>query len=458
MGIPHAERLLLVSLVLWGSSLLATIPLVRIGLNHDAVVYTTFMAMLALVAGGSVIRQSGPLLGWTLLILSVVMTALVTARMTDSIIPQVLVVTIAAAVASGPVIDAVTHWTQFGSSELIAMEPLSVGIPGNHDVYLVLLDGFPGVESMNVEFGNQRGSDLEELLETEGLTVPEMARASYPVTNFSLPSILEMGYPVVAEPTRRSTVQGLYDIISGNNRLRELLSANGYDTYMVEPGWSGGSCRPQWYDHCIPSGWFDDPMYQLVRDTVFNDLVPGTAYHYALDSLATMDWLSENLPALSRNGQSDFVFAHVLAPHAPFFLTSDCETDPNPDRQGFFFPRPGVPDEERNEFLDGQIDCMTKFMTSVSAGVDDSALVVFTADHGTDRHDQTAREPSTWSEEETAERMNPLIAARLPSGCSIEDGIYLPNLMRRVLSCISTSPVPELENQTYLILRDWANG
>lgn len=457
MGIPHAERLLLVSLMLWVFSLLLARALIRRGLDHRAVVYTTFIGLLAVLTGGAVIRQSGPFVGWSLLILSVVLTALTSARMPGSVLPQVLIVAIAVAFASGPVIDAMTHWTQFGSSELLDLEPLSVSIPGGQDVYLILLDGFPGVESMDEEFGFGRGSELEESLESEGLIVPEEARASYPVTNFSVPSILEMDYPLTTEPTRKATVQGLYDVISGNNRVREVFSANEYDTYMVEPGWSGGSCRRQWYDHCIASSWFDDPMYQLIRDSVFNELVPGTAYHYALDSQRTMDWLEDNLPAMSRDGEPAFVFAHVLAPHAPFFLTPNCETDPDPDRQGFFFPRPGVPDEERDEFLEGQIDCLTAFMETVTRDLDDSALIVFAGDHGTDRHDQTAREPSTWSVSETEERMNPLVAARLPDDCSLDDDVYLPNLMREVISCISTTPVPEVEDETHLLLRDWTD-
>lgn len=457
VGIPHAERLLLVSLLLWVMAVLAARVMVGRGWNRKPVVYTTFMTFATLLVGGGVLRQSGPLVGWLLLILLVVITGLISARMGRSILPDVLIVAIATALASGPAIDAIRSWGELGSNEMEDLESVQIEIEGDHDVYLIVLDGFPGIESMDTTFGSERGSLLEASLEDEGLIVPEMVRASYPVTNYSVPSILEMGYPVREEPDDLSTLQGLYDIISGDDRVREVFSANGYDTYMVEAGWSGSSCR-HWYDHCIPSSWFDDPMYQVVRDSVFYDLVPGTAYQYGVGSKATMNWLMENLPGLSRDGKPSFVFAHVLAPHAPLFLTSDCELDPDADRGGFFFRRPGVPDETRNEYLDQQIECVSDFLLRLVGEVDESAELVFTSDHGTDRRDQTARDPAGWTAEDTAERMNAFIAARLSEGCSLDDGIYLPNLMRRVISCLSPGSLPDVESRTYLILRDWTRG
>jgi hypothetical protein len=413
------------------------------------------MALVMVVAGGGLFRQLGAVGGWIVIGAVIALTAIIAVRFQNSIVPDVLIVVIAFGLISGPIIDAARSVTEFGSSEMIRQEELSLNLSSQPDIYLIVLDGFPGIATMNTDFGGGFGSELAERLEDAGFVVPERVQSSYPATDYSIPSMLEMGYPVRGAPDNKSTLQDLYDVISGDNRLTRLLDQNGYETYMLESGWSGSSCR-SWYQHCVDSSWFDDPMSHLLRSSVFDRLfAPGTAYQYAIGSSRTMEWLQQNLADLSQDDSPSFVFAHVLAPHAPFYLNSICDIVPSGERGGFFFRARGVDDQKRDAFLREQIICLEGFMLRLRQMVGDEAVLVFTSDHGTDRRDQTARDPSGWSSQETEERMLAFVAASLHPGCSLGDEVFLPNLMRRVVSCLAEEPLADVPERTLLVNREW---
>ena len=46
--------------------------------------------------------------------------------------------------------------------------------------------------------------------------------------------------------------------------------------------------------------------------------------------------------------------------------------------------------------------------------------------------------------------MNVFVAVRTGSSCSIGDELMIPNLMRRVLSCIGAVDTPEVANRMFL--------
>lgn len=456
VGIPHAERLLGVSLGLWLVAVLLAMALARRGLDRKVVVYTIFIAMVVGLMGGELIARAGVILGWALIIAAIGLTAVLTSRMRDSVVPDVIVVSLAIAVVSGPVVDAIQSLSEFGPSEIAKGEPVEFLIDEPRDVYLIVLDGFPGLGSLETDFGSEARLELEQSLEAAGLDLPLEVRASYPATNYSIPAMLAMSYPVTEDPQNRSTLQALYDMVSGDNPLRSELSASGYRTHMVESGWTGSSCRA-WFDRCVVSSWLDDPMSQLVQRSVLRDvLFPGKAYQFTVGSQRTMDWLNAHLPDMSRDDMPDFVFAHVMAPHPPLFMRSDCSVDPVPERGDYFFHTPGVSDDLRYRYMNEQISCVTGFIVELVEELNTGADVVFTSDHGTDLRGQMGMDPSEWDDAAIAERMHAFVATRLTGDCTVGETVNLTNLMRRVVSCLAQQPLPDLDDQMYLFNQDWS--
>lgn len=129
-----------------------------------------------------------------------------------------------------------------------------------------------------------------------------------------------MGYPVDQISSTPSSTQDMYNIISGDNLLREQLAENGYETHMIESGWSGSSCR-SWYDECIVSPFLVESMFIVLEKSVLGPAVlENYGYAFTAGALNAMDWLRSRGPELSENGSSDFVFAHVMAPPRAFLL------------------------------------------------------------------------------------------------------------------------------------------
>lgn len=451
VGIPHLERLIVAGAVLGFATCLAAWLLLHLTDHRRAVINGVFVASLLAVAAGGLLRQRGPWAGWAIVAVIVLIVTILTIRMEGSVIPSVLVVTLAVFLLAGPATDAVSAFSTFGTDTThdSTVEPVDIETDG--DVYLVVLDGFPGPETLAADFGAEM-SGLVPMLESRGFEVPGRARAAYPATNYSIPSLLAMGYPSTEEELTNATLQSLYDVISGDNPVVRSFSESGYATTMIEAGWSGSSCR-HWFDQCVASPWLDDPMYHLLRDSLLTDLLtPVTGSNYPVNSLATMQSLS-TLSA-TQGDEKAFVFAHVLAPHPPLMLESDCSVVVDEQRAGYFFPRAGVSDDARSEFLLEQTECVVHFMSEVVDNVDPDDVVIFVADHGTDRRGQLAKEPSTWTEEELVERLNVLVAVRTPMDCPIDDDVHLPNVMRQVLSCMGSTSIPDIDEQTYLFTKD----
>ena len=86
--------------------------------------------------------------------------------------------------------------------------------------------------------------------------------------------------------------------------------------------------------------------------------------------------------------------------------------------------------------------------------VRDEDVVIFVADHGTDRRGQLFIDPDSWTEEELTERMSVFVAVRTPTPCPLDDDVHLPNVMRRVLSCLGSVTIPEVNKQSFLFIGD----
>ena len=242
-----------------------------------------------------------------------------------------------------------------------------------------------------------------------------------------------MTYPATEPFDGDATTQALYDVIAGENRLFELMKKEGYDTYVVESGWSGSACGAN-VDFCESSAFIDEAMFFTLWDTVAGPYLSSSIGHaFTLGTQKTMDWVVENAQRISSDDRPSFVFVHLVAPHLPLFLDRTCTTQVGAARSGSTFYPAGVADADREEYLAEQTHCIDSFMIEVADLTNPDTVVIFTGDHGTDRRAQLSTPPDEWGREATVERMNVMVAVRTAVGCSIGDPIMVPNLMRRDL-------------------------
>lgn len=448
-GFSHLERIIGVVVVLWLLAVGLVVILVRLGLQVGPVVHTVFVGVVLLSVGGVIFRSLGTGTGLAALLAILVLSAFVFLRLPQSALPRALVIGLAVALASGPLISVADILGSDRSGRVIDNEPLTVSMTSTPDIFLIILDGYPG----SIAFQQDFDTDMVEFvskLELQGFEVPNSAWTSYWTTQLAVASILDAGYPLMDEWEGKITEQRLYDRIGGDNALVETLRDNGYETHMVESGWSGSGCDAAFYDRCVPAPFLDEAMFLFLRKTLAEPFVATSGGPFAEGAVHAMEWLLENGESLSRSVTPDFVFAHFVAPHAPFFLDSGCDRAVTRDRSGITFNLDGVPETTRERFFLEQAACLNSFMVQFADLIDEEDVVVYVSDHGTDRRFQLSMDGEDWTKQSVVERMNVMMAVRAGSRCTVGDNLVTPNLMRRVLDCHTSLPIDDVEPRMWI--------
>jgi hypothetical protein len=434
VGIPHVERILAVSFASWLLAWLVALLLQRKGLPS---VRATFLLLVCLVMfywGGRLLIAFGGVVGWSVVVASVVVAAALTRRLDSDLVLRAAVVSISVALLVGPLVDFVREIADWGEDRVTDATTLSASLVSKPDIWLVVLDGHPSLETIEVDIGPEPAIALNTRFRDAGFSTDRTAFASYWITDYSLPSVLNMGLPSETPVSNSATKKTLYRMIGGDNRLVGLLDENGYETYMIESGWSGSTCSDR-FNHCIPSSWADEPMAFMLADSLIADfLISRYGYAFTAGTRATIDWVLDDAVAVTRDDAPSFVFAHLLAPHPPFFLDSECGVEVSDPRAGVHFNHADVDPTQREQYLIEQMDCLGLFVTQMVQKVGQDAIVVVLSDHGTDRRSQLAIANTDWDREAIRERMSVFLALSGPV-CPVSEIVTLPNVMRQVLSC-----------------------
>ena len=445
----HPERLVALILGVWLAGLGVTWGLVWFGVSRHTAVRSVFIAIVLLMAGGRLMRQIGVLQGWVVIVAIVSLSAFVFSRLGDAPGVRVALTGLAVALIGGVVVSAYLSWANFGENAAVESTAPQIDLVEHPDIFLMVIDGYPGIQASTMDTGDAK-LDLIDDLEARGFVVPSSAWSSYWSTQLSVASLLQMSYPVTEPFDGDATTQALYDVIGGDNQLFELMQREGYDTYVVESGWSGSECGEN-IDLCEPSPFIDEAMFFSLQDTVVGAYLASSIGHaFTIGTQKTMDWLLSNAGRISSDGRPSFVFAHLVVPHPAFFMDATCSTKAEPARSGKSFYLAGVDNEAREVYFAEQTQCVDSFMLELADLTNRETVLVFTGDHGTDRRDQLSTPPNEWGRDGTIERMNVMIVARTVPGCSIADPVMVPNLMRQVLSCFARDEVSNGPNRMFI--------
>ena len=450
-GVVRPERVLGLILIAWVLGLALVLVLVAFGLDMGVAESTAFVAMVLVMSGQMIWRDAGTLVGSLLFVAIPVLAGLVFTRFKRSVTIRALLWAVAVALAAGPILTLIESWGGRGEDSVLRERaPLEISMSERPDIFLVVLDGYPGMIGAGQD-GLGRGIvDISSELRERGFEVPASTWAAYWATSLSIPSLLEMDYPVRDEGwDSGETQKALQAVLAGDSVVVETLRAQGYVTHMIETGWSAASCGSN-YDRCIPSPLLDEATNLILRNTIASPLLRGSPGPYVLGTLAAFDWLMENGPNLSESTQPDFVYAHVVSPHAPFLLNPDCSAEFSNERAGTVFDIPGVSEAVRAGYLSDQMDCLDRLMIRFADSVDPEDVVIFVSDHGSDRRDQSDPATVNWDREMIVERLNTFVAAKLPDECELGEEITVPNTLRVVLGCLSSTPIELLPERMWV--------
>jgi hypothetical protein len=313
------------------------------------------------------------------------------------------------------------------------------------DIYLIVLDAYPGVQTMQAIDG-WTGEIVGEL-EQRGFIV-RPAWSAYALTEFSLPSLFDASYPVQsADGVASIDGPALRRLSGGAGSVYRYLDDAGYHLTMLESSWAGSRCGPQ-IDTCVESAILDDLFYFTLQRTYLRpwlDRHIGSGWIHG--AKRTMRWIDGRADSLAANGRPDFVFAHLILPHPPFLLDSSCEIR---YRRQFDHVVVGLMPEEGvvDAFLD-QAGCVDRYLLDLADRMGD-AVVVITSDHGVELAGQLTRDVSTWTHDDVAQRLGTLFAMRAPDACLPASPVIVPNLLRGVMRCMGADGLADLSPRMFL--------
>ncbi|HEX5466729.1 MAG TPA: hypothetical protein VFW92_08670 [Candidatus Limnocylindrales bacterium] len=264
------------------------------------------------------------------------------------------------------------------------------------DIYLILLDGYPSLDTTSSEFGIDNEPFARDLTDL-GFTVSRGSRSNYMQTWPSVSSLFWMRYlsdvPVLAPPPkdRSAQVRALSEAINSSASL-PILRAHGYRIVSSPSFVESTDLRSA--DEVLDDGDMVDLEQQILTRSVAS-----------LDGDALRAWVADEARAwvaasfahiphvLDEVGTGPiFFFDHVLDPHAPDLHYADGSPRDAPDCYprtcAFWMVLAAGEGLTKAGYGDRLADELTYLNAQVLAGVkqivarDPSAIIIVFSDHG----------------------------------------------------------------------------
>lgn len=194
------------------------------------------------------------------------------------------------------------------------------------DIYLILLDGHPRLDTIESEFGYD-SSGFKQEMTRQGFDLSPRSRSNYNLTVLTLPSLLSMATAdeLVPEPPA-DPVEQYRDLARHLNSSRAIaaLKAVGYEIVSLPSPFSNATLYDA--DRVLSSNGFSEFELDLLTKGALRRVLPDVQREVIGDShRSRIEFTLESLTALSRqsDGPPRVVLAHLMAPHPPYVFDAE---------------------------------------------------------------------------------------------------------------------------------------
>jgi hypothetical protein len=276
--------------------------------------------------------------------------------------------------------------------DLAFLGPAESFTPDARDIYVMLLDGYPGRAAAMREPSFDADA-FAAALRTRGFDVASDSRSNYVTTRLTLPSVFAAAQlpdmPSLRQPgTRQHDAHGLRDATESGVVL-SALGAAGYERIAIASGY--GEIGPRRVDRLIIPPQVEEFEQSLLRSTIVGSIVdflaPDAAASQKHERIeATLDDAAR--VAEEPHDRPRFVFVHVPGPHAPWVV--DAAGNPFPGRSSLFasFADPiKEPELRRHRFFEFSTYIANRTVATVDrilAASSRPPVIVLFSDHGPD--------------------------------------------------------------------------
>ena len=331
----------------------------------------------------------------------------------------------------------------------------SVNLSSTPNIFLVVLDGYGRSDVLDDLF-NFDNTEFLTKLKAQGFDVAESSSANYTITHLSLPSLLNMSY--MNEPLdymHNSDLEKLAQATSGDNTFVQILKSHGYTYVHGDSDHWFNTCGPM-VDICLEGPLLDVTGHSLLAATPVGDLFypisgdPTTALNRMRIGQMT-NWGVEGPQVVGPT----FTFLHLVLPHPPLFMDSNCEMRIDEDLRERVLNSGATPPEiveKRKEAWVRQVECANKAILDFLPNIQETDIVVLTSDHGPDSSFVIeTTDPKDLTQERLGERLPNLTAAKLSGDCaeSLPPDVHSVNVLRIVLDCLSGDDIELLEDRYF---------
>ena len=460
--VPNLHRLAIVAAVYLALSVATFWMARRLVADSRFATFIAFFVTLVLTSGGRVLDQQPWAWRWIVAITIISVVILIIARLRHWWLLDVILAASAVALLIPPLLTG--FWSTVTSSDSPVPRSSMGPVPemtDRPDIFLVILDGYtslPVVEKMFDYEDPQFRADLSR----NGVELVEPAISPYSMTYLTVPSFLDLDY-VLDDGQRVAGGRSLPDRIGGDNRLVDILSHNGYEITMVEPGWHMSSCGDA-VDICVSDPFIDEGVEGVLsQGMLWSFIEPSVGSAFTRGAQQSMAWATNNIERLADNGKPDFAFIHVIAPHPPLFMNSECDLVSEARRLDSEFGEiTGLDTAEAKARIEGyveQVRCVdgfTRRFTASIAGTDSVAFI--SGDHGSDALSQLSTAPTQWSEPQLLDRMSAFVAVKAPPGCDSHTSIVTLAIFRNLISCATGLDLMPIDTRAVVVSRAEVDG
>jgi hypothetical protein len=346
--------------------------------------------------------------------------------------------------------------------DLAGLGPTVAPNPGDPDVYLILLDGYPGADAAALD-PTWDATAFGAALRERNFDVPDPTHSNYLQTLMTLASVFDMRHladiPSLGPPYGPAELDGfrLRRAINDSQGLANLHD-RGYELTSIASGFAQPELRR--VDHFIEPVGLDEYEVGVMRETgageVLMFLAPDLPGELQRNRIATsLEALTSE--ATRASDRPKFVFAHIAGPHPPYVY--DASGNPRRDGLSVYYADSGRDrgidrlDALRlhlaqSTYIAGRtLDAVDRILATSKA----PPVIVIFSDHGSGSGFDQARP----LESDLVERSSNILAVYSPGHPGLFAAPTTPvNILPRIFDAYLGMTVPEQPDTTYA----WRNG
>lgn len=293
------------------------------------------------------------------------------------------------------------------------------------DLLFVVVDGYPSLGIARDWFGHDSG-EMVSHLEALEFQVFETAWTQHTFTGLAVPSMLELQPIAEPGPTSYGNRTSTFNIMRGDSLVADALRSADFTYTHVEGGWDGDVCGD--VDRCLGGPLFDEKMILLLGSSLFGSWLEESGRSYIVDGTFNSVDSLKSIREVFGDGNRDYVFSHLMLPHDPYVVDSDCQV---------------LSQSNETHRIDEQFTCVDRLISEISEFADDSTAVVIAADHGSHTLEQRFLPAHEWTDAQIAERFAVFLAYRFPEGCTEPGQPTNIEVMSAAVSCAIDIEVPD---------------